>query len=72
MILIHDSTDEEQSKLITLVDQMIETQKRLEQAFSDKDKRLLEQRSIIIEKQIDMAVYQLYGLTENEVKIIEN
>ena len=43
MILIHDSTDEEQSKLITLVDQMFETQSRLKQAFSDEDKKLNEQ-----------------------------
>ena len=43
VILIHDSTDEEQSKLITLVDQMFETQSRLKQAFSDEDKKLNEQ-----------------------------
>ena len=48
---------------------MLETQNRLQQALSDKDKNLLEQRVAIIDKQIDKAVYQLYGLTEDEVKI---
>ncbi len=50
---------------------MIETQSRLQQIFSDDDKKLLEQRAAIIDKQIDKAVYQLYGLTEDEVKIVE-
>ena len=68
---IPDSTDEEQSKLINLTDQMLETQNRLQQALSDEDKKLLEQRAAIIDKQIDKAVYKLYGLTEEEVKIVE-
>jgi len=66
------ATEEQQSKLITLVDQMLETQSRLQQAFSDEDKKLLEQRAAIIDKQIDNMVYKLYGLTEDEVKIVEN
>ena len=65
------STEEQQSKLISLVDQMLETQNRLQQAFSDEDKKLLEQRVTIIDKQIDNMVYKLYGLTEDEVKIVE-
>ena len=71
MILIHDSTDKDQAPLITLADQMLETQRRLQQALSDEDKKLLEQRAAIIDKQIDKTVYQLYGLTEDEVKIVE-
>ena len=65
------STEEQQSKLSTLVEQMLETQSRLQQAFSDEDKKLLEQRAAIIDKQIDNMVYKLYGLTEDEVKIVE-
>ena len=71
MILIHDSTDKDQAPLITLADQMLETQGRLQQALSDEDKKLLEQRAAIIDRQIDNAVYKLYGLTEDEVKIVE-
>ena len=62
---------EEQAPLITLADQMLETQSRLQQALSDEDKKLLEQWVAIIDRQIDKAVYQLYGLTEEEVKIVE-
>jgi len=62
---------EEQAPLISLADQMLETQGRLQQAPSDEDKNILEKRVAIIDKQIDQAVYQLYGLTEDDVKIVE-
>ena len=64
-------SSEEQAPLIALADQMLEAQSRLQHTLSDEDKKLLEQRSAIIDKQIDKAVYQLYGLTEEEVKIVE-
>lgn len=56
---------------LQLADQMLETQSRLLQAFSDEDKKLLEQRAAIIDKQIDRTVYRLYGLTEDEIKVVE-
>ena len=54
-------SSEEQAPFIALADQMLETQGRLQQALSDEDKKLLEQRTAIIDKQIDKAVYQLSG-----------
>ena len=62
---------EDQAPFITLADQMLETQRRLQQALSDDDKKLLEQRAAILDKQIDNAVYKLYNLTADEVKIVE-
>ena len=62
---------EDQAPFITLADQMLETQRRLQQALSDEDKKLLEQRAAILDKQIDNAVYKLYNLTADEVKIVE-
>ena len=62
---------EDQAPLIKLADQMLETQARLQQVFSDEDKKLLEQRAAILDKQIDNAVYKLYNLTADEVKIVE-
>ncbi|QSI04299.1 hypothetical protein DYQ05_04800 [Treponema pedis] len=64
-------SDAEEAPLISLADQMLETQSRLQQAISDEDKKLLEQRAAILDKQIDKAVYQLYSLTKEEVKIVE-
>lgn len=62
---------EDQAPFITLADQMLETQRRLQQALSDDDKKLLKQRAAILDKQIDNAVYKLYNLTADEVKIVE-
>ena len=62
---------EDQAPLIKLADQMLETQARLQQALSDDDKKLLKQRAAILDKQIDNAVYKLYNLTADEVKIVE-
>lgn len=50
---------------------MLETQKSLQQPLSDEDKKLLQQRAAIIDKQIDKTVYGLYGLTEKEIKVVE-
>lgn len=70
-IPIYEATSEDQAPFITLADQMLETQRRLQQALSDDDKKLLEQRVAILDKQIDNAVYKLYNLTADEVKIVE-
>ena len=64
-------SSEEQAPFIKLADKMLETQRRLQQALSDEDKKLLEQRAAIIDRQIDKAVYRLYGLTEDEIKVVD-
>ena len=35
------------------------------------DKELFERQIIIVDMQIDRLVYALYGLTEREVKVVE-
>ena len=62
---------EDQAPFITLADQMLEAQSRLQHTLSDDDKKLLEQRAAILDKQIDNTVYKLYNLTEDEAKIVE-
>ena len=37
----------------------------------DRDKELYERQIKIIDKQIDRLVYELYGLTEEEIKVVE-
>lgn len=55
---------------ISLADQMLEIQGRLQQTLSDKDKNILEQRAPIIDRQINKAVYKLYSLTEEDIRIV--
>ncbi len=58
-------------QLVSLVDQMLEAQKKFHLANIDTEKRLFKQRIDMLDKQIDKLVYELYGLTEEEVRIVE-
>ncbi len=37
----------------------------------DRDKELYERQVKVVDAQIDRRVYDLYGLTEEEVKVVE-
>jgi hypothetical protein len=58
-------------KLVSLVDQMREAQKRFHSARMDIDKELYERQIKIVDAQIDRLVYDLYGLTEEEIRVVE-
>ncbi|NLV67869.1 MAG: hypothetical protein GXY14_09360, partial [Spirochaetes bacterium] len=57
--------------LVSLVDQMLTAQKDCRAAKSDNDKKLHEQKISMLDKKIDDLVYKLYGLTEEEIRIVE-
>jgi len=59
-------------KLVSLVDNMLEIQKLFHNAKTDSDKNLYKQKIDIIDSQIDDLVYKLYGLTDEEIKILIN
>jgi len=50
---------------------MITAQDQLNSVIFDSDKKFLHQRVDILDKQINTVVYELYGLTADEVKIVE-
>ncbi len=54
-----------------LVDQMLYSRKQLHFAKSDVDKKHYQQKIGIVDKQINTLVYELYGLTKEEINIIE-
>jgi len=54
-----------------LAEEMLDAQEQLNSAISDSDKKFLQQRVDILDKQINTVVYGLYGLTADEVKIVE-
>ena len=58
-------------KLVSLVDNMFELQKKYHEARMDRDKELYERQIKIVDKQIERLVYDLYGLTEEEIKVVE-
>ncbi|MBN1761598.1 MAG: hypothetical protein JW878_00775 [Methanomicrobia archaeon] len=50
---------------------MLELQKKYHEARIERDKELFERQIKSVDVQIDRLVYELYGLTEEEIKIVE-
>lgn len=61
---------QQHDQLINLVDQMLVTQKQHHQALSEWDKTLYQQKIEILDKQIDNLVFDLYGLSKEERKVV--
>ena len=58
-------------QMVTLVEQMLELHQRLSVARTPQEKTSLERQIAATDTQIDRLVYDLYGLTEAEIKIVE-
>ena len=58
--------------IVKLVDQMLDTKKRLASATSDTDRERHQKKCEYLDGEIDRVVYELYGLTAEEIKIVEN
>ena len=58
-------------QIVTLVEQMLEMSRRLSTAKTPREKISLERQIAAADAQIDRLAYELYGLTEEEVKIVE-
>lgn len=58
-------------QIVSLVEQMLELRKQLAAARTPQEKTALERQITATDSQIDRLVYDLYGLTENEIKIVE-
>jgi hypothetical protein len=67
-----DPTEKVQhDKLVALVDNILELQTKYHEARMEQDKELYERQIKMVDAQIDRMVYDLYGLTEEEVKVVE-
>ena len=58
-------------QLVKLVEQMLELHKRLAAARTPPENSSLQRQIAATDSQIDRLVYDLYGLTEEEIKIVE-
>ncbi|MDD5675967.1 MAG: TaqI-like C-terminal specificity domain-containing protein [Chitinivibrionales bacterium] len=59
------------NRIISFVSSMLDFNKRLLLARTDHEKTLLQRQIDSTDAQIDALVYELYGLTEEEIKIVE-
>lgn len=65
------ATPEQQQTLAALADQMLAAHTQLASAKSDADKKTLQQRIAILNAQINAQVYALYGLSSEEIAVVE-
>ncbi len=59
-------------RMVSLVDQMLSLHKQLHEARTPHEQTALQRQIEAIDGQIDALVYELYGLTEEEIKIVES
>ena len=57
--------------MVSLVDQMLSFNKQLLAAKTDHEKTALRRQIDATDRQIDQLVYVLYGLTQEEISIVE-
>jgi hypothetical protein len=58
-------------RMVALVNEMLELHKHLSNAKTDQEKRIITQEIESTDRQIDSLVYGLYGLTADEIAIVE-
>ena len=56
--------------MVSLVNQMIALHKQLQEARTPHEQTALQRQIEATDGQIDALVYELYGLTEEEIKIV--
>ena len=63
--------EKNQTNMVQLVEQMLSLNKQLAEAKTGHEQTLLQRQIDATDKQIDKLVYELYELTEEEIKIVE-
>ena len=67
-----DSSEKKRhDKMVEMVTQMLEIQKKYHNAKTEDEKNIFKKQIDILDNQIDQMVYKLYGLTNEEIKIVE-
>lgn len=71
LIPIKSATEAQQQELANLATLMMEAVKKQQSAISEQEKSICKMRVEAIDNQINAKVYALYGLTEEEIAIVE-
>ena len=58
--------------MVSLAEKMLQLNKDIYSARTPGDKEFIQRQIDATDKQIDALVYDLYGLTDDEIKIIED
>jgi hypothetical protein len=65
------SEKKQHNDLVALVEKMLDLHKQIANSNFDSEKEPIERQIKSTDKKIDQLVYQLYGLTEEEIKVVE-
>jgi hypothetical protein len=72
VINISDKADKAaHDRIVTLVERMLELHRQLAAARTPQERTALERQITATDAEIDRLVYDLYGLTEDEIRIVE-
>lgn len=58
-------------RMVGLVERMLELHERLAEAKIEREQTIIQHQIEATDRQIDQLVYELYGLTDEEIKIVE-
>jgi hypothetical protein len=58
-------------RMVALVEAMLDLHRKLAAAVTGQEKAVLQRQIVATDRQIDRLVYELYGLTEEEIGIVE-
>jgi hypothetical protein len=72
-VVDHSNTDEaaDHDRMVQLVEKILTLHKQLASAKAPHDKTVLQTQIDATDQQIDRLVYDLYGLTDEEIRIVE-
>jgi hypothetical protein len=69
----NDPTDvARHDQIVSLVDQIFDLNKKLAESRMPQTTEMLNRQIELTDRQIDQLVYELYGLTAEEIKIVES
>jgi hypothetical protein len=58
-------------RMVSLVETMLDLQKKAAEMKAGHEKTVVERQIAATDRQIDQLVYELYGLTDEEIAIVE-
>ena len=72
LVDFHDDAEKlNHNNLVSLVTQMLSLHKELSEAKTPQDKNFLQRQIEQTDRKIDQLVYELYGLSQEEIAIVE-
>jgi len=69
--VVGPAKDGASEKIVQRVAQMLEAKDKLKAAETERDRAYFENRCAALDRQIDQLVYELYGLSQEEIRIVE-